>query len=293
MIVSAADTLTHVELIWIEKRIEHWIRFGRDVAEQILDRRRRVFSFAPNSIFAFVRWEANDFGTVASASISCAPFAPAKATRPCRQCSQVVRFFYASPAGRKSSACCNPSTPLSKPASIPPTRARITGRHVHNRLIAGDEPRRLYGRTAPGMVAAAEDCRMTRRAVLMLACAATVAVVLPIWLHPVPRLIWNASASVPIGLYAVQPEGALHLDSLVIVSPPEPLAGFLAERGYLPKGVPLLKHIAALPGQIVCRIDRTITVDGNALGEAFLRDRRGRALRCGTAAAWFNPARFS
>ena len=50
MIASAADTLTHVELIWIEKRIEHWIRFGRDVAEQILDRRRRVFSFAPNSI---------------------------------------------------------------------------------------------------------------------------------------------------------------------------------------------------------------------------------------------------
>ena len=58
---------------------------------------------------------------------------------------------------------------------------------------------------------------MTRGAILMMACAATVAVVLPIWLHPVPRLIWNASASVPIGLYAVQPEGALHLDSLVVV----------------------------------------------------------------------------
>ena len=66
MIASSADTFTQVELIWIEKRIEHWIRFGRDVAEQILDRRRRVFSFAPNSIFAFVRWAANDFGTVAS-----------------------------------------------------------------------------------------------------------------------------------------------------------------------------------------------------------------------------------
>jgi conjugative transfer signal peptidase TraF len=119
---------------------------------------------------------------------------------------------------------------------------------------------------------------MTRGAVLFTVCAATVAVVLPIWLRPVPRLIWNAGASVPIGLYAVQPEGALHLDNLVVVSPPEPLASFLADRGYLPKGVPLLKHIAALPGQIVCRIDRTITVDGNALGEAFLRDLRGRAL---------------
>ncbi len=45
-------TLTQVELIWFEKRIEQWIRFGRDVAEQILDRRRRILSFAPGSIFA-------------------------------------------------------------------------------------------------------------------------------------------------------------------------------------------------------------------------------------------------
>ncbi len=119
---------------------------------------------------------------------------------------------------------------------------------------------------------------MTRRAILMITCAATITVALPIWLRPVPRLIWNASASVPIGLYTVEPERELRLDNLVVVSPPEPLASFLAERDYLPKGVPLLKHIAALPGQIVCRIDRTITVDGKALGEAFLRDRRGRAL---------------
>ena len=64
--MTSPDTLTHVELIWLEKRIEHWIRFGRDVAEQILDRRRRILSFAPNSVFAYVRWAANDFGTVVS-----------------------------------------------------------------------------------------------------------------------------------------------------------------------------------------------------------------------------------
>ena len=29
--------LTHVELLWLEKRIENWIRFGRAAAEQILD----------------------------------------------------------------------------------------------------------------------------------------------------------------------------------------------------------------------------------------------------------------
>jgi hypothetical protein len=58
--------LTHVELTWIEKKIEYWIRFGQDVQEQILDRRRRVVSFPPHSVFAFVRWAANDFGTIIS-----------------------------------------------------------------------------------------------------------------------------------------------------------------------------------------------------------------------------------
>ena len=58
--------LTTVELLWLEKRIENRIRFGRAVAEQIIDRRRRILSFAPGTIFAFVRWTSNDFGTVIS-----------------------------------------------------------------------------------------------------------------------------------------------------------------------------------------------------------------------------------
>jgi hypothetical protein len=61
-----ADGLTRIELIWHQQRIEHWIRFGRDVGEQILDRRRRVLSFAPNSIVAYVRWASGDFGTIVS-----------------------------------------------------------------------------------------------------------------------------------------------------------------------------------------------------------------------------------
>ena len=63
---AAPAQLTHVELIWREKQIEHWIRFGRDVGERILDRRRRILSFPAGAIFAFVRWAANDFGTVVS-----------------------------------------------------------------------------------------------------------------------------------------------------------------------------------------------------------------------------------
>src|SRR3546814_2403497 len=64
--IAVRDDRTRVELLWIEKKIERWIRFGRPVEDQILDRRRRRLGFAPDSIFAFVRWASNDYGTVVS-----------------------------------------------------------------------------------------------------------------------------------------------------------------------------------------------------------------------------------
>ena len=57
---------TLVELTWREKRIEHRIRFGRIADEQRLDRHRRIVSFPPGSVFAFVRWAANEYGTIIS-----------------------------------------------------------------------------------------------------------------------------------------------------------------------------------------------------------------------------------
>ncbi len=61
-----ASNLTTVEILWLEKRIENRARFGRPVSEKIVDRNRRVMSFSPGSVFAFVRWTSNDFGTVLS-----------------------------------------------------------------------------------------------------------------------------------------------------------------------------------------------------------------------------------
>jgi conjugative transfer signal peptidase TraF len=119
---------------------------------------------------------------------------------------------------------------------------------------------------------------MTRFVTIAMASIAMLGIGSPALLHPAPRLIWNASASVPIGLYAVHPAGALQVGELVIVTPPEQLADFLDNRHYLPKGVPLLKRILALPGQVVCRTGRAITVDGDVMGEAFDRDHLGRPL---------------
>ena len=93
-----------------------------------------------------------------------------------------------------------------------------------------------------------------------------------------PRLIWNDSASVPIGLYSVAPVERLALLDLVAIEAPEPLSHFLADGGHLPRGVPLLKRVVGLPGQEACRIDDVVTVDGVAMAHALDRDRRGRPL---------------
>jgi conjugative transfer signal peptidase TraF len=119
---------------------------------------------------------------------------------------------------------------------------------------------------------------MTRFGWVMVTYSAVLAIGATALFHPAPRLIWNASASVPIGLYAVRPAGALGTDELLVVTPPGPLATFLDKRNYLPKGIPLLKHVAALPGQTVCRTGDTISIDGITVGVALDQDHLGRSL---------------
>jgi len=101
---------------------------------------------------------------------------------------------------------------------------------------------------------------------------------LTLWRDPPPKLIWNASASAPIGLYRVGRAESLAHGDLVAVRPGAALATLLDERGYLPRGVPLIKPVAALPGQRVCRRGETILIDGASVATARALDRRGRRL---------------
>ena len=120
---------------------------------------------------------------------------------------------------------------------------------------------------------------MKRRALLVTTTLVAVsAVALTVVWRPVPLLLWNASASVPIGLYAVRPTGTLTNDELVVVAPPEPLATFLADGRYLPRGVPLIKRIAAGSGQRVCRRGSAISIDGSRVAIARHRDHAGSPL---------------
>lgn len=119
---------------------------------------------------------------------------------------------------------------------------------------------------------------MTRFGYVMTTYFTVMAVGVFFFLPVPPKLIWNASASVPLGLYSIEPARHLEITDLVAVQTPEPLASFMAERRYLPRGVPLMKRVAGLAGQRVCREGALITIDGIGMGEALARDRAGRAL---------------
>ena len=118
---------------------------------------------------------------------------------------------------------------------------------------------------------------MTRARYVLLTAAALATVIASVG-PTAPRLVWNASASVPIGFYTIAPVERLEVPDLVAVMPPESVAAFMVQRGYVARDVPLLKHVLGLPGERLCRAGRTITVDGIEMGEALERDRIGREL---------------
>lgn len=91
-------------------------------------------------------------------------------------------------------------------------------------------------------------------------------------------LVWNATASVPTGLYHIRGTASLHVGERVAIDPPPRLRQILAARGYLPGGVPLLKEVAALTGDRVCRTGLLVTINDKPAGKARARDSRGRPL---------------
>ncbi|RUU16392.1 S26 family signal peptidase, partial [Mesorhizobium sp. Primo-B] len=120
---------------------------------------------------------------------------------------------------------------------------------------------------------------MSMRATIIagMLCGGVLAVA-PAWIAHRPSFIWNASASVPIGLYRVEPASRIDVADIAVVMLPEPLASFLAERQYLPHGVPLLKRVLALQGTTVCREGTATITHDVTVGLARERDSRGRSL---------------
>ena len=92
-----------------------------------------------------------------------------------------------------------------------------------------------------------------------------------------PRLLWNASPSVPVGLYWIA-SAAPTTGELAVIRLPEPLRTLAAARGYLPEAALLIKPVTAGMGDLVCRRDATVTINGEVVAHARTADAFGRPL---------------
>ena len=96
-------------------------------------------------------------------------------------------------------------------------------------------------------------------------------------INPVPLVIWNASESVPIGLYFVAKRQPT-IDEIAVIEPADWVRTYASSRGYLPQDVWLLKPIFASHPSIICRFGSYVFVDRKHVAKAKIVDRKHRPL---------------
>jgi len=104
------------------------------------------------------------------------------------------------------------------------------------------------------------------------------ALVVPAVAKPNLRLVWNVSASVPLGLYRIEPGHSPKIGELAAVRPEPALSQLMANRRYVEQGALLVKPVAAVTGARVCRQQQRITINGQQRASALDHDRFGREL---------------
>ncbi|WP_238147013.1 S26 family signal peptidase [Rhizorhabdus dicambivorans] len=97
-------------------------------------------------------------------------------------------------------------------------------------------------------------------------------------LPPQPRLVWNASASAPIGLYLIVPDALPDVGEMVIAQVPERVRRLAARRGYIPAGAPLVKRVVAVAGDRVCAHGHSISINDRWTASRRATDGAGRPM---------------
>lgn len=96
--------------------------------------------------------------------------------------------------------------------------------------------------------------------------------------HPMPRLVWNATTSAPVGFYRVEPPAKIQRGDFVLAWLPGAARQLAAARDYLPANVPLVKRVAALTGDTVCSEHAQVTINGVVAATELSVDSNGRSL---------------
>lgn len=151
-----------------------------------------------------------------------------------------------------------------------------------------DRPRPLFAWLEVRRAAQVRRLRLRRRAALIAAGIACLG--LTVALPPVPRLVWNASASAPIGLYAVSPGAALQRGDMVIAWPPAQARQLAARRHYLPSNVPLVKRVVGVTGDRICAVDHVVTLNDRPVTIRRATDAEGRDLPAWQGCIRLGPA---
>jgi len=93
-----------------------------------------------------------------------------------------------------------------------------------------------------------------------------------------PLLVWNASASMPTGLYRVGAPQDIAIGEIVVARVPPVWRPFADARHYVPATVPLVKRVAAVAGATVCAAGPSIFINGQRRARRRIRDGQGRTM---------------
>ena len=126
--------------------------------------------------------------------------------------------------------------------------------------------------------------RLTRRPLrrfqlFVMACVALVAILM----LAVPaaagsaRFVWNVTASAPAGLYRITHEPWFSGDRVAVL-PGEALGADLERRGVLSKGKLLIKRVAAVTGDRVCRHEAIVSINDEIAAKVRVVDSHGMPL---------------
>lgn len=118
---------------------------------------------------------------------------------------------------------------------------------------------------------------MARFAPLALGAIACASVAMVPLVKSNPILIWNASSSVPIGLYVVE-RRLPGLNETAVLRLPKWVSDVAAQRHYLPATAVLLKPVVATERDIVCRFGFHVYVNGRMRAKALRHDKLVRTL---------------